>query len=403
MAPNLRFQKEGKKGDNDPKDTFKLSVIGIFALSSLILTVYTVGFMNKEILLSIYPLIPHLYLIPIILLALWYPKRGLQITILLISAILILTIYLYFRGMVLDPFISLLYSGMDIAIFVVLALYAKDRTLVESFLKGFFEHSGLGEDFEESIRHPSEKAKVKFEGAFEEVVDALHSRDEEMREEAVRALGELNDPRAVEPLISILNDDNRYIRREAAKSLGRIGDERAIPPLINGLKDEDRNGREGAAEGLGEMGEKALQSLIDAMNDDDWHVRMGAAISLRIIGDKSAINPLIAALDDENRFVRREVTKSLGRIGDTRVVEPLIGTLNDPDRSVRMRAVSALAKFDDDRVIDPLIQTLNDEDSGVRLRAIRALEDIDDPRVAKALNNSVVDEFSISEDKGENQ
>jgi HEAT repeat protein len=399
MAPDLRIRNEGKKGSADPKDTLKLAIIGIFAISSLVLTTYMIGFMNRELFLSVYPLIPHLYLIPIILLALWYPKRGLQITILLIAAILLLTLFLYMQGTVLDPFISLLYAGMDIAIFVVLALYAKDRTLVESFLKGFFEQSGLGEHFEESIRHPSDKAKVKFEGAFEDVIKALHNDDEEVREEAVRALGELNDPRAVEPLISILNDDNRYIRREAAKSLGRIGDERAIIPLINGLKDEDRYGREGAAEGLGEMGEKAVEPLIDAMDDPDWHVRMGAAIALRIIGEKEAIDPLINALDDENRFVRREATKSLGRIGDRRAVEPLIAALKDPDRSVRMRAVSALAKCGDDRVIEPLIKILNDEDSGVRLRAIRALEDLDDPRVEKALNNTLSEENSSLPDK----
>ena len=394
MAPYIRTSHEGNKSFADSKDTIKLAIIGIFAICSLVLTTYMIGFMDRELFLSIYPLIPHLYLIPIILLALWYPKRGLQITILLIAAILVLTVFLYMQGTVLDPFISLLYAGMDIAIFVVLALYAKDRTLVESFLKGFFDHSGLGEHFEESIRRPNEKAKVKFEGAFEDVIQALHSDDEEVREEAARALGELNDQRAVGPLISILSDENRYVRREAAKSLGRIGDERAIEPLINSLKDDDRYGREGAAEGLGEMGEKAVEPLIDAMEDPDWHVRMGAAIALRIIGDKEAIEPLVSALEDENRFVRREATKSIGRIGDRRVVGPLIKALKDPDRSVRMRAVSALSKCGDERVIEPLIGMLNDEDSGVRLRAIRALEEIDDPRVQKALDNNISEERS---------
>ncbi len=373
------------------RDFIKLSVIGAFALSSLLLTVYIFGYRNEALFVNLYPLIPHLYLIPIILLALWYPKRGLQITILLISAILILTCYLYFIGVVSDPLLSLLNAGMDIAIFVALALYAKDRSLVETFLKGFFEHAGMGETFDASIRKESERAKVKFEGAFEEVVMALRTGDDEVREEAVRALGELNDRRAVEPLISILNDENRYIRREAAKSLGRIGDERAIPPLISALKDEDRYGREGAAEGLGEMGEKAVGPLISGLHNPDWHVRMGAAIALRIIGDKSTIDPLITALGDENRFVRREVTKSLGRIGDVRVVDPLIRALDDSDRSVRMRAVSALAKCGDSRVIDPLIRALGDEDSGVRLRVIRALEEMDDPRAIQALNNSVGD------------
>jgi len=371
------------------RDTIKLSIIAVFAVASLAFTLFLVVTRDQTFALTLYPLIPHLYLIPLVLLALWYPARGLQITVLLIAAILILTITLFLLGLIQDPFLSLLNAGMDIAIFVALALYAKDRTLVESFLRGFFEHSGLGESFDEAMEHPSFKARIKFEGAFEDVIHALHSSDEEVREEAARALGELGDTRAVEPLIALLRDENRYVRREAAKSLGKIGDERAIVPLIEALKDEDRYGREGAAEGLGDMGERAFPHLVAAMKNPDWHVRMGAAIALRLVGDKKAIPVLIEAMRDENRFVRREAIKSLGRIGDESVIDTLVAALKDPDRSVRLRAVNALSKCNDPRVVEPLIETLDDEDSGVRLRVIRALEEIDDPRAAEALNNSL--------------
>ena len=392
MAAHSRILASASQTLDERRDIVKLLIIGIFAVTSLIFTIYLVASRDQAFSASVYPLIPHLYLIPLILMALWYPRRGLQITILLIAAILLLTTFMYLGGVIINPFIALLNAGMDIAIFVALALYAKDRTLVESFLKGFFEHSGMGESFEEAMEHPSLRAKIKFEGAFDDVIRALHSQDEEMREEAAKALGELGDFRAVDPLIGLLGDENRYVRREAAKSLGKIGDEKAIPALINALKDEDRYGREGAAEGLGEMGGHAYTSLIEAMADDDWHVRMGAAIALRIIGDRDALPVLITAMQDENRFVRREVIKSLGRIGDHSVIDTLIEALKDPDRSVRLRAVSALSKCRDKRVIEPLIEALNDEDSGVRLRVIRALEEIDDPRASEALNNSYGDE-----------
>lgn len=394
MAAHSRILASASQTLDERRDTVKLLIIGIFAVTSLVFTIYLVASRDQAFSASVYPLIPHLYLIPLILMALWYPRRGLQITILLIAAILLLTTFMYLMGAIINPFIALLNAGMDIAIFVALALYAKDRTLVESFLKGFFEHSGMGESFEEAMEHPSLRAKIKFEGAFDDVIRALHSPDEEMREEAAKALGELGDYRAVDPLIGLLSDENRYVRREAAKSLGKIGDGKAIPALINALKDEDRYGREGAAEGLGEMGEHAYPSLIDAMADDDWHVRMGAAIALRIIGNKDALPVLITAMQDENRFVRREVIKSLGRIGDHSVIDTLIEALKDPDRSVRLRAVSALSKCRDRRIIEPLIEALNDEDSGVRLRVIRALEEIDDPRASEALNNSYGDENS---------
>jgi HEAT repeat protein len=46
-------------------------------------------------------------------------------------------------------------------------------------------------------------------------------------------LGELEDPRAVEPLITALKYDNGTgVRSTATNALGKIGDTRAVEPLI---------------------------------------------------------------------------------------------------------------------------------------------------------------------------
>jgi hypothetical protein len=371
-------------------ESLKIMVISAFAIFALIVTLFTIQVRDQLFSSQIYTLLPHLYIIPVILVALWYPKRGLQITVLIITAIIILTAILYNTGITINPVLSLLNAGLDIMIFVAVALYAKDRNMVDAALKDFFERSGMMDTGTGSNSDGKGKAKIKLAGDFDEVTRALQSNDDDTREEAARALGELNDPRAVTPLISALEDKNHYVRREAAKSLGRLGDERAIPALLHALKDEDRSGREGAAEGLAELKDMALDPLIKALKDPDWHVRMGVLVSLRIIGDKRVIPDIIDALKDENRFVRREAVKSLGRIGDERMVVPLTGALRDEDRSVRMRAVGALAKFGGDSTIEPLIEALKDSDSGVRLRAVQALEVSKDPRAIRALHTSVV-------------
>jgi len=370
-------------------ESLKIMVISAFAIFALIVTLFTIQFRDQIFSSQIYTLLPHLYIIPVILVALWYPKRGLQITILIITAIIILTAFLYNTGIAINPVISLLNAGLDIMIFVAVALYAKDRNMVDAALRDFFERSGMMDTGIGDIKDTKEKAKSKMVGDFEEVTRALQSNDDDIREEAARALGDFQDPRAVTPLISALEDQNHYVRREAAKSLGRLGDERAIPALINALKDDDRSSREGAAEGLAEMKEKALDPLIIALKDPDWHVRMGVLVSLRIIGDKRVIPDIIDALKDENRFVRREAVKSLGRIGDERMIVPLADALKDEDRSVRMRAVGALAKCGGDATIEPLIEALKDSDGGVRLRAVQALEETKDARATRALLNIV--------------
>lgn len=371
------------------KESLKLLMIGIFAVISLLLTVYIIQNPGNTQFTEVYRLLPHLYLIPLILVALWYPKRGLQIMILLISSIVILTMVMFLRGMEVNPVSAILNTGLDIGIFVVLALYVKDRHLVDTFLRGFLEQNEEYRQALDEAQARAERAKVKFQGDFDMIVRALHSDDDDTREEAVRALCELGDPRGVDPLITALRDNSRYVRREAAKALGMLRSERALRPLIQALKDEDRYAREGAAEGLAELGESAVPYLLDALADADWHVRMGACISLRIIGDKRAVEPLMEALRDENRFVRREAVKSLGRIGDEKVVGALAASMHDEDSSVRIRAVGSLSKFSGPQVIDALISALNDYDSGVRLRAIQALEETRDPRGLEAVRNGI--------------
>jgi hypothetical protein len=353
-------------------DSIKLIVIGILAIVALFVTTYAVQHQQEVVIARIYYLIPHLYLVPLILVGLWYPKRGLQVTVLLVIALVILSVYLYAAGFSIDPFLSLMNAGMDIGIFVMLALYVKDRNLVDSVIREFMEHQSKTSAGTKSVQDARERAKMKFQGDIEDMIRGLRAKDDDTREEAARALGEIQNPRVIDPLISALRDDNRYVRNEAARSLGRI---------------KDRYCREGAAEGLGDMGEKAVSPLIGGLTDQDWHVRMGAVIALRIIGDPDAVPYIEELLSDENRFVRREAVKSLGRIGNEHTTDALVKALSDEDAGVRMRAIGALARCGRESAIEPIIAALNDEDSSVRLRATRALEEMEDPRAVEALNN----------------
>ena len=64
----------------------------------------------------------------------------------------------------------------------------------------------------------------------------MHS---DIQESAVRALGDLGDERAVEPLIGLLSHEDSDIQYYAVQALGDLGDERAVEPLIGLLSHED--------------------------------------------------------------------------------------------------------------------------------------------------------------------
>lgn len=67
---------------------------------------------------------------------------------------------------------------------------------------------------------------------------------------AARALGEMRDVRAVEPLMEALHDRNSNVRTAAACALGEIGDPRSEGPLKMALYDEYRDVRECAGYAL---------------------------------------------------------------------------------------------------------------------------------------------------------
>ena len=75
--------------------------------------------------------------------------------------------------------------------------------------------------------------------SFEQALQVLYATDPELRANAAEVLGEVRDPRPVEPLIALLEDPEATVRmaaalafRSLARPLIRSGDTRAVQPLI---------------------------------------------------------------------------------------------------------------------------------------------------------------------------
>ena len=167
-------------------------------------------------------------------------------------------------------------------------------------------------------------------------------KDRHVRGPAVTALGQLGDPRAVNPLIRALNDSDSGVRGAAATALGDLGDDGAAKPLITVIQNDEWSVREAAVAALGNIGAHAVGPLIAAPHDQDEYVRRAAAEALGQIGDPRAVEALTSALDDESAAARQAAAEALGQIGDPDAVEPLIGARNDQNAKVRVAAAAAL-------------------------------------------------------------
>lgn len=86
--------------------------------------------------------------------------------------------------------------------------------------------------------------------AVESLIPVLKDKHSRVRSEAAVVLGNIKDPRAVEPLIAAIKDTQ--VRWDAARALVKIGGP-AVEPLIAALKDKDRLARQGAAAVLFEI------------------------------------------------------------------------------------------------------------------------------------------------------
>jgi len=98
--------------------------------------------------------------------------------------------------------------------------------------------------------------KLEYKKDLEELFEALRHKDDDVRENAAKALGQIGDPRAVDPLASALKDETSNVRQIAAYALGYIGDPKAVEPLTQALRDENEYVQNAAKTALEEIKEK---------------------------------------------------------------------------------------------------------------------------------------------------
>ena len=131
----------------------------------------------------------------------------------------------------------------------------------------------------------------------------LRSNEWPQREKASLALGELGDPRAVEPLCCLL------LGRDST-SIFQSWLDRIVPP--SSRTDPD--------------------ALLPYGNDTDrYPVRVAAARSLGMLKDRRAVPALIAALEDPSSHVTCEAARALAHLRDDRAIHPLVSLLKSQE------------------------------------------------------------------------
>jgi HEAT repeat protein len=200
--------------------------------------------------------------------------------------------------------------------------------------------------------------------AVDPLAEILRRRDATLGPMAAQFLCVTHNLRAVEPLIAVLRDESALPQtvRLAAFALGQLRDPRAIEPL-KALKSH----RSAACR---QEAQAALQSWNDA-------VAVGAGSSaVPAGGNKQARQSLLASLKLQDPQRRLAAARGLGRMRDKTTVAPLIEVLKDSDSGVRAAAAAALGAIGDPQALEALKAAQQDPDAAVRNAATEALKTI---------------------------
>lgn len=209
------------------------------------------------------------------------------------------------------------------------------------------------------------KFRIADPRAVDVLIEALQDEDDRtgaggypLRRNAARALGKLNDQRAVEPLIQSLSCADFYVREAAAQSLEALGNPTCIPVLLQLLK----GGIPGTLpapeqpdmpqpytailEALGTLhASEAIPAVKPFLDHGVPRVRFAAARAMYQLtpdpeeaGQYATI--LIQALQGSSLQLRRAALSDLGAIGYFPAAEPIAATL--AENSLKLIALKGL-------------------------------------------------------------
>lgn len=172
---------------------------------------------------------------------------------------------------------------------------------------------------------------LKSQTAVPALLDHLNQEpDTAVRQDMIRALGEIGDVRAVPPLLALLDD--RRVKRQVIDALGKLGDPAPIPALIHIIQSlapqeyEDR-----------------VSACTDQRYQEELPIVIAAVHALARLGVPDALPVLIHAL--RITLIRSEAAKALVMFGKAAVPALIQVFKTEQDENIRYHVQDTLAQL----------------------------------------------------------
>ena len=229
-----------------------------------------------------------------------------------------------------------------------------------------------------------------------DLLPLLKDREAEVRIAACISVGKFCDPSTFDELANVALDDTMIeVRQAAVKALGDSKNPAAIPFLMEALRDsfwwfEREQAVSVLLNAIQGMGEPVVEPLIEALADREKTVRKFAIMILGKLKDVRAIEELGMAVYDLHHEVSQTAAEALAQFGAP-AIDVLAEALIHPEASVREHAIIGLGMIRDERVGPYLIEMLHDPDRVVKRQAIQSLSELREARAIPALQEIVID------------
>jgi HEAT repeat protein len=224
---------------------------------------------------------------------------------------------------------------------------------------------------------------------------ALNDSDGDVREDAVRALGEIGS-KSVEVrgviksyLSTVLEDSSYFVRTRTTTVLLRMNDNSARQELRKALKSSDLIIRRKAVLQLVELESFHFDfltfELSTLLEDSDRDIRLAAMDLLIRSSNALSRSCLINALRNRDPLIQAKARLALGFEIRENLIETLLAYIRDPSFSKRVEARQILSDINDrEWIIKRLIEELEREDEDtIQDRILESLFYICDPKYSK--------------------
>ncbi len=154
-----------------------------------------------------------------------------------------------------------------------------------------------------------------------ELMSSLHDPSFDVRYEAIHAIARLPEGgELVDALMQVLEEGESELGMAAARALGRLQDERAIPTLSQMLYSKYNLIKVNSARALAHLGDKGSIPIIRQLfhDEENWLLKVGYASALGKLGDGTVLNEIFDMLSETRRSTARgELGLAIARLVDS--------------------------------------------------------------------------------------